>query len=267
MSTELKPNPRNRSYPNTVTGYPKEGLYTPTVDQNYHLGTRYQDIEGNVYYYAQASSAGALVAGQLVQSAAKGGATTTDQVALASAGSSAVGDKFGYATILTTAQLGGLFDDGYYCVESGGVAGQMYKIKNDDVEKDVAGALTVADHKFTFYEPVRATLTGATSIVRLMVNPYRNVIQNPVTTETGSCIGGNPMAVTASYYFWLQTHGIFNCASGGGGALVAGEDVLVGVVAGECFADDAATVNQRIGHAPVAVADNTFGPIFLQIRA
>ena len=266
---ELAPSYKNRSYPASVVGYPQEGLYTPTVDQRYRLGTRYQDIDGNVYYYAKAGAV-ALAAGELAQQAILGGATTTDQVALAVATSSAIGDKFGYATILTTAQTGGLYDDGYYCVEDTTAAvglGGMYKIKHDDVAKDVASALTVASHKFTFYDPCRTAITAATSIVRLITNPYKGLIQTPVTTVTGACMGGIPMAVTANYYFWLQTYGIFNVAGGASAAISIGTFIQRSVVAGEAISGTASLTTEVIGYALAAITDDTDGPIMLTIRA
>ena len=267
MGTMLSVENQIKSYPLGITGYPKEGLFTPTSDQKYPLGTRYQDIEGNVYYYAKAGGT-ALVAGNILTQAALGGAATTAQTNLAVATSSAIGDKFGYATIVTTAQVGGLFDDGYYCIEAGTAAqgrGGIYKIKNDDVVKDLAGALTAASHKFTFYEPCRTAITAGSATVRLMTNPYKALVQAAATTAVGGIVGGAPVAVTANYYFWCQTWGVFNALAAG--AMTPGRSCLNAVaIAGAVTLDTAALDDQVVGYSLASIADTENGPIMLTLR-
>lgn len=268
MPTELLPNARNHNYPMAISGYPREGLFTESPTQLYHLGTRYQDEEGNVYYYAKAG--GALAAGTLIESAALGGAATTAQEDLAVATSSSAGDYFGYATILTTAQVGGLFNEGYYIVGAGTAGqgrGQIYKIKNDDTAEGVAGALTVGSHKFTFYRPCRTAITAGSAVVRLIVNPYKNVT-TAASTPVGGALGIAPIAVTSGYYFWLQTYGV--CSALTAGAMTVGTAVVRAVAVagavGPQIAGTSSVITEVVGYALATIDDTDNGPIMLTIR-
>ena len=88
--------------------------------------------------------------------------------------------------------------------------GYIYRIKNHAaIAASTNGTLYLEDD-----DPIQVALTTS-SKVTLMTNPYKGVIQHPVTTATGYCIGGAVSAITAAYYGWVQ--------SGGPGAgLIAG---------------------------------------------
>jgi len=183
---------------------PKSDIYTPTSAQKYRLGTRLAKADGRVFRYAQANASTALVAGDLIQSKASG-AIATEQQDLTIATASAVGDDFGYATILTdTTTTKDYFADGWYIVSDGTAAqgcGQIYQIKSHP-------AAAAASCKFTFYDKIKV-LISTSAKAGLIINPYKLVIQAP-TTETGFAVGVALTAVTVSYYFWLQTWGPCN---------------------------------------------------------
>jgi hypothetical protein len=71
----------------------------------------------------------------------------------------------------------------------------------------------------------------ASSKVELTMNPYKGVIQHPVTTATGVTVGGAIWIIAATEYGWINTHGP-------GAALIAGTPAAgqpvtaVGAVAG-----------------------------------
>jgi len=157
MPTELGINERNVNAKMRIEGEPADGWFTPTVDQKFRLGTRGEDDEGNVYYYAE-NGAVALTTGNLIATAILNGATTTAQEDLVVGTSSAIGDKFGYATILTTAQTTvDLFVDGTYSVAAGTAAqgrGSTYKIKshpNPLTEPQVRVLQTLQDNNHRWY--------------------------------------------------------------------------------------------------------------------
>jgi len=184
---------------------PKSDIYTPTAAQKYRLGTRYHKADGRTFHYAQASSAANLIAGNLIQSAVDG-FIANEQEDLVIATSSAVGDDFAYATTVTDTLTKDFMKDGWYSVSLGTAAqgrGQLYQIKSNP-----AGA--AGSTKFTLYDTVKVAITAGSAQATLLCNPYKNVCQRP-TTETGFPVGVAPCAVTASYYFWLQTWGICNC--------------------------------------------------------
>lgn len=240
---------------------PKQGVFEESETQKHTLGTRLVLPDGRAFRYAQAGTV-ALVAGNILTSAAIGGATTTAQTNLAVATSSAIGDNFGYATIVTTTQPADTFREGYYCIEAGTAAqgrGQMYKLGSH-------GALTAASQKLLFAdgEVCRTAITAASATVRLVANPYARVIQAAATTLTGGVVGGAHIAVTASYFFWLQTWGPFNALVNA--TLTVGRSLLNGVaIAGAVTLDTAALDDQVVGYSFASVADTENGPVFLTL--
>ncbi len=240
---------------------PKNDIYTPTSDQEYALGTRYRKPDGRVFHYAQAGAV-ALVAGDVIQSQATG-AVGTEQQDMTIATASAAGDNFGYATIKTdTTTTKDYFKDGWYIVSDGTAAqggGQIYQIKSHPA----AGAATC---KFTFYDNIKV-LISTSAKAGVIRNPYKAVIQLPATTLTGFVLGVAPVAVTISYYFWLQTWGMANVLCKG--AIDPGEDVALELTtAGSCDAQKAGAssfVAPRIGIGGHTIATTDWGFVYLQI--
>ena len=239
---------------------PQVDIYSTDETQNYDLGTRLVTPDGRAFRYAQAGAA-ALTTGALIQQAVLAGATTTAQEDLAVATSGVIGNDFGYATILTTAQAADAFRDGYYCIATGSQAqgrGAMYRI-------DSHGPLAVESSKIPFRdETLRTATLAGTSTVRLIANPYKSVIQAPVTTVSGSALGVVHIAVPATEFFWLQTWGPVTalCA----GAMTIGTAVVRAVaVAGAVGPDDGAVIVETVGYALATVDDTDDGPIMLMI--
>lgn len=240
------------------SGQPKNDIYTPTVDQDYRLGTRYVKGDGRVFHYAKAGAV-ALVAGDLLQSQATG-AVATEQQDMTIATASAVGDNFGYATIKTdTTTTEDYFKDGWYAVTDGTAAqgcGQIYQIKSHP-------AAAAASCKFTFYDTVKVAIsTSAKATVRR--NQYEGCIQAPVTTPTGMVVGVPLTAVTASYYFWCQTWGPCNVLIKT--ALTPGQSVIVDLgAAGSAGISGGSEAEAVIGIAMQTVDTTDNGLVYLQI--
>ena len=237
-----------------------QAWYEQSAAQLYPLGTRLLHNDGRVFRYASAS--GALVAGNLLQSAANGG-TTTLQKDLVVATSSAVGAYTGYATISVDTIAANLFTDGYYIVSVGTAAqgrGQIYQIKSHPV----SAAASIA---FTFYEPVRVAITAGAAQVALTTNLYKAVIQAPITTPTGVIVGVAPIAVTTAYYFWTQTWGIANVlvqtATTAGTAVM--RDVAAAGSVGVQAAGATSLATEVVGYAPSVTDTTDNGFVFLTI--
>lgn len=237
-----------------------QAWYEQSAAQLYPLGARLLHHDGRVFRYASAGAT--LVAGDLIQSAVNGG-TTTLQKDLTVATSSAVGAYAGYATVATDTIAANLFTDGYYIVSDGTAAqgcGTMYQIKSHPT----SAAASIA---FTFYEPIRVAITAGSSKVGLMTNPYKAVIQAPITTPTGMIVGVAPIAVTSAYYFWLQTWGLANIliktALTAGTAVV--RDVTAAGSAGVQAAGASSLGTEVIGYAPSVTDTTDNGFVFLTI--
>jgi hypothetical protein len=238
---------------------PQVDVYSTSTNQEYDLGTRIVLPDGRAFRYAQAGAA--LTTGALIQQAILGGATTTAQEDLAIATSGEIGQNFGYATILTTAQVADAFRDGYYCIATGSQAqgrGAMYRI-------DSHGPLAVESSKIPFRdEALRTDTLAGTSTVRLIANPYKNVIQAPVTTVSGAALGVVVASVGSAEFFWLQTWGPVTalCA----GSMTIGTQVVRAVaVAGAIGPDDGAVIVEAVGYALATIDDTDDGPIMLMI--
>jgi len=240
---------------------PKYDIYTPHSAQQYRLGTRYRKADGRTFHYAQCGPTTALVCGDVIQSQATN-AVATEQYDMTIATASAAGDDFGYATIKTdTTTTKDYFKDGWYIVSDDTAAqggGQIYQIKSHPA----AGA---ASCKFTFYDKIKV-LISTSGKAGIIMNPYKNVIQLP-TTCTGYVVGVAPVAVTAAYYFWLQTWGMACVLVKG--ALTIGESVVtVFTTAGSCDAQVAgasSTAGPVIGYCGSTTDTTDWGFVYLQI--
>jgi hypothetical protein len=168
-----------------------------SVDPLEALGTIGYDRAGRRYRYAQAGAVD-LVAGNCLQSPAivpNHLANTPPAVG--------IGDtSFTYtpgSTLGTVNQYGG----GLLQVDTTPGNGRMYAIK-DHAAFASGTAFTLNLEKD---DPVQVALTTS-SRVGLIQNPYRGVIQMPVTTATGTLVGVAVSAIPASNYGWIQTGGL-----------------------------------------------------------
>jgi hypothetical protein len=217
------------------------------------LGTKASDLYGNVFRYAQAGVA-PLVAGNWLQAPA--------QVALhqnlAPTAAVNVGDTSFTVTLGATAASAGQYAGGWAVISGGPGIGLKYQIATHPA------ALASGTLLLTLSQPVDVALVAATSKVDLVANPYAGVIQTPITTLTGTCVGVATSATPAGAYDWIQTHGVGAC-------LVAGTPgvglavVVPGTAAGACVIDSAAAATPIVGTMMVTGVDGRCQAVFIQI--
>jgi hypothetical protein len=117
--------------------------------------------------------------------------------------------------LITTGSGSGALDEneyaeGYAVVDTTPGLGYTYSLKSHAaIAASTDGALNLVDG-----ETVQVALT-ASSKITLSVNPYKEVIQTPVTTASNVCIGGCVYPIAASEFGWVQS-------GGPGAALIAG---------------------------------------------
>lgn len=169
---------------------------TSNTIQQHNLGTLGYDRAGRAYRYCL-SGAVALVAGNLIQQAARDTAFTDMAVQAASA----VGSNTIAVTLGATATTANLFVGGTLAITVTPGIGQTFTIKSHTV---AAGATTCT---FTVEEPVQVALTTS-SKVTVNSHLYANVIQSP-TTRTGKTVGVANFAIPIASYGWLGTQGVF----------------------------------------------------------
>jgi hypothetical protein len=234
--------------------------YTPvasggvTPGGKHALGTKASDLYGNIYRYAYVNTP-ALVAGNWVQAPA--------QVALhqnlAPLADVAVGATSFTVTLGATAASANQYAGGWAVISGGPGIGLRYQIATHPA------ALASGTLLLTLNQPVDVALTNAASKVDLQANPYNGVIQNPITTLTGVCVGVATFATPAGSYDWIQTHGV-------GAALVAGTPgvglavVVPGTAAGACVVDGAASATPIVGTMMVTGVDGRCQAVFIHLE-
>ena len=235
------------SFPTTVyLSYGQEKV--ETSEQKQKLGTRAQTPDGRVFYYAKNSSAAITPAGKICDGIAAVAAHDMDVAATAatSAGSTTVSLEVP-TTDLTLNQ----YADGYLLINDGPGQGEVYRIKSHP-KHDASADNTVV---FTIDEPdgIRTALTTS-SLFGVAYSPYKDlkIIDGDGTMTTGP-LGVNPIPVTASYYFWLQTAGVSSVLSGAAVAVV-GDAVGVSQASGESGAFDLWDVSSEEDTAPIGTA-------------
>ncbi len=111
------------------------------------------------------------------------------------------------------------YKDGYLVVSVTPGAGYTYKISSHDAVGSAASyAWPLAPG-----ESIQVALTS-TSRLDLIPNPYRGVIQAPVTTLTSQPVGIAVSAPLANGYAWLGVKGIFGVLTSG--TLIIGEQAI-----------------------------------------
>jgi len=235
--------------PELLQGYPVDHL-AESATQLFPLGTKL--IQGErVWRYCKNSAAALTIVGSPIQSAASVHSDIDeDLVVAASSGEAyAIGS---YDITLTnttntdaapwTTANGG--KDGYVYVNGGTGIGQCRKIKSHEAATDSAVM------KITCYEPWNVAPVAASTECGLVQNPYANVVVSGADVTNQTPIGVNPIAVTASYYFWAQ--------SGGPAAVVChaaiayGTYAVTGTTAGQIDPAAAVTTEYVVGYMMTA---------------
>ena len=232
-----------------VVGKPNK-LFTPEATQRYPLGARFK-YGLRTFHYAYAGGV-ALVPGKLV--------TPTDCPAEANVtvGTAAAIGATSIPNITTTAAEANL-DGGTLVVND--VDGQGQTL---DIIRSAANASTATSTDIWLRDPLKVALTTS-SQVELYASPYYDLDLSATITEF--IVGVPNMAVTANYYFWLQTWGI--CSVLAGDTLVAGSQLVPhstdGSV-GPMVPTTAATNTENVvGIALTAGTSTEYNGIFLKI--
>ena len=231
------------AFPTTVyLSYGQEKV--ETEEQKQKLGTRAVTPDGRVFYYAKNSSAAITPAGKICDGIA---AVAAHDMDLAAAAAAAGATTFTSGTSLTVTK--DQYADGYVVFNDGPAQGEVYRIKSNTAVSSATGL------EITIDEPdgLRTALTTS-SLFGLVYPPYKDVkiIDGDGTMTTGP-LGVNPIPVTASYYFWLQTAGVSSVLSGAAVAVV-GDAVGVSQASGESGAFDLWDVSANEDTAPIGTA-------------
>lgn len=172
-------------------------LFSSSATQFHELGFGATG-SGRNFRYVKAGGV-ALVVGNCLQSAIED--TDHDDITcrVTAAGATSL--------LITTGSGSGNLDEneyaeGYAVIDTTPGLGYCYQIRSHAaIAASTDGALNLVDG-----ETVQVALS-ALSKITLMQNPYKNVIQHPVTTATNSAIGGAIYPIAISEFGWVQTSG------------------------------------------------------------
>jgi len=213
-------------------------IFSSSATQSHQFGTLAQTRDGRRFRYCKAG-ASALVVGNVIQ----GPAAIANHLDLTPTVTTygAIGDTKMALTTAATAGAANLYAEGWACVSTTPGIGYMYPISTHPA---IAGSDLVT---FTLQSdsPIQVALTGS-SRVGLHHNPYKNVIQAPVTTLTGAVVGVAVYPIPATEYGWVQVSGPSGvlCAGAIGVGLAA---VVPSTAAGAVIVDGAAAETPVIG--------------------
>jgi hypothetical protein len=163
--------------------------------QRQALGAPAWSIDGRMFKYALVGAVD-LVAGNVIQGPAivpNHLATVTPIVAVG-----ATSFTFTPGNTLGTANQ---YAGGYLQVDTTPGNGYTYQVSGH------AAFASATAFTLNLMDPIQVALT-ASSTTGLIANPYRGVIQFPVTTATGSYVGVAPTIISATQYGWLQVGGV-----------------------------------------------------------
>lgn len=223
-------------------------LYNSSATQTHQLGAKVADKSGRTFRYAKAG-ASALVAGNVLQAPAQ---VTTHQAMTPSA--AALGASTVSATLgATNAIVADQYAQGFLVVSTGPGNGYAYEI----LSHPACAASTAC--VFTLSEPLKVALTTS-SRVDLVMNPYKGVIQTPVTTLTGAAVGIAVHPAAASEFCWIQTSGVAPVLIAGTPAVGAAV-VVPATAAGAVVVDGAAAATIVIGSMAAVGVDGKNIPV------
>lgn len=189
-----------------------EELMSQSATQKLPLGTVGRMLDGRSARYAKngatALRAGCVVQGVAPQAWSAGG--TSGPLALESGTTqTSTWKTLQLETTFTTLIAKDYFKDGWLYVSSTGhvaTCGQPLQIKSS---KAHTASSTLLELTLMDGQHLIATLNTSDNSFGIMRNPYDSVI---VVTQgaapTAVVLGVPPMAITASYYFWVQTWGL-----------------------------------------------------------
>jgi len=252
-----------------IPGGSAQDIFEVSATQNYLLGTKLEK-DGAVYRYAKTDTGTALVAGNLLESAAYGGGSSTTEQDLTVATASEDEDTFAYGTLKSSgATAANAFAEGFYIAHGAASAGggQIMKIASH------AASTGKTSVKFNLEEalPVGVS-TGATATI--LANPFKAVKKTAATTAVGTVVGIPRVAVpVATPYFWAQRKGFCACLNSSGTATTIGKKLHRDLVtAGCCVIDNNSTgvptaiLTETIGYAAIPAAVSTYAGIYLELE-
>lgn len=239
--------PRTTSFPSAA----EQDVHSESQYARAKLGEKIVTADGRVYRYAKAGGT-ALAAGKLTVAAE----VVPNHVNMAVAAAATVGATQVTVTLGATAATANQYAEGFLIINDADGEGIAYKVASHPAAS--SGASLVV----TLEDPIKVALTTS-SEASLFKNKYDGLVIS-ATDQADAPVGVSNIAVTANYYFWVQTGGI--------AAVLADETIAVGsaVVCGSSTAGavetaDTDDVIQQVGVAIQAGVDTEYRAVELTL--
>jgi VCBS repeat-containing protein len=227
-------------------------LFESSATQKHRLGSLATDGNGRYFRYAQAGAV-ALVRGNVLQAPAQ--VTTHDQLTPVAADIGA--NSITVTLDATNDAAANQYAEGLAVIDTTPGLGQFVPISGHPFAA-LSTALTLQIDM-----PLEVALTTS-SRVTLVPNPYKGVIQSPITTLTGAVVGVAVKNIAAGEFGWIGVRGSF-------GVLIAGTPgvglavVVPGTAAGAVVIDGATAATQVVGSMMVTGVDGKVLPVLLNL--
>ena len=182
-----------------------QGLYEQSATAKHRLGTRRELDDGRIFRYAGFTAAD-IAAGLLVSKAA---APVDATVAAADAALAVAGAR--EISITIAGATANQYTDGFLAVKASTNIGAMYKVRGNGATNGIATGRA----SFSLYDKIHTTWVASGTTVAAWECPYKSLLINPAVANEAATtqelvMGMTTRAVTASYYAWIQTHGLAN---------------------------------------------------------
>ena len=218
------------SFPGSIL-LTQELIMTQTSTPRHPLGTRGYTKDGKAYRYARAGTVALSVALLMQQSVADASLDADQELCTSTLYAQSEFQSTDAVAIYvkpaaTEVVVADFYKEGYLIFNDELGEGQMIEIGGHlalDGTISQIWKINFADDAM-----LHTTLSTATE-VGLYENKYDRIIVRPDTARTGIALGITPRAITASYYFWLQTWGPAMCV------------VVLATTAGDVLTDDSLT--------------------------
>lgn len=223
-------------------------LFSSSATQAHPLGFLATDGLGRYFRYAKAGGV-ALVVGNHIQAPAQ--VTTHDQLtpSAAAVGALAITVTLDATNDATANQYAG----GFACIDTTPGLGYAYPISGHPlIAASAAGT-------FQLGLPIQVALTNV-SRVTLVPNRYRGVIQGPITTQTGACVGVAVYPIALAEWGWIGVGGPMPTLIAGTPAVGAWVSVP-GSAAGAVVVDPANAAVDCVGAMMVTGVDGKVLPV------
>ena len=244
----------------SLSGYPTIFGIDPYSESDvplHQVGVKGVTSDGRIFRYARNSSAAITGPGLLCKAADV--VTAHEDITVAATG--AIGDASITLDIGGTAITANQYNNGYLIINDDAGEGFTYLVIQHPASS--AGSEEIA---FRIKPTLQAVITVDVSDASLVQNPHSNILITSGDVADFP-VGVTPIAISASFYFWLQTGGIAAVLSDTTTAPVSGQPITIGDATYGAVEVIGSVTDPIVGQSLIMTyaTDDEFNPQFLTL--